>query len=211
MSKKVIAICGSQGAGKDTTADRIIKIATEQGLKVGKIAFADRLKDMLSVLFDLPRDQLAGFTPESRAWREQELPKWSQRLGRPITPRYLLQQFGTELLREKFYDAIWIDCLKDSIEKSDLDIIIVTDCRYPNEMQALLEQGAKFIEVRRNTPDWYFKVMNDANYIPENIHKSEYSWIKPLHELDKDYLFEIDNNGTFEELYKQIDRIFGNL
>ena len=46
MSKKVIAICGSQGAGKDTTADRIIKIATEQGLKVGKIAFADRLKDI---------------------------------------------------------------------------------------------------------------------------------------------------------------------
>ena len=117
MVKKVLAICGLQGAGKDTTADKLIEIAKSKGLKVGKMAFADRLKDTIAVLFDLPRDQLAGFTPESRVWREQPLPKWSQRLGRSTTPRNLLQQIGSELLRDQFHENIWIDCLMDSIEK----------------------------------------------------------------------------------------------
>ena len=50
MTKKILAICGLQGSGKDTTADKIIEIAKSKGLKVGKMAFADRLKDMIAVL-----------------------------------------------------------------------------------------------------------------------------------------------------------------
>ena len=208
MTKKIVAICGLQGAGKDTAADEIIRIAESVGKKAGKMAFADRLKDMLSVLFDLPRDQLAGFTPESRIWREQELPKWSKRLGRPITPRYLLQHFGTELLRDQFCDSIWIDCLMDSIEKSDLDLIVITDCRYPNEMQALIEQGAKILEIRRNPPEWYYKVINNPEYIPDGVHKSEYSWIRPLQYLKDDYLIQIDNDGTLGDFYDKIISIY---
>lgn len=208
MTKKILAICGLQGSGKDTTADKIIEIAKSKGLKVGKMAFADRLKDMIAVLFDLPRDQLAGFTPESRIWREQELPKWSKRLNKPITPRYLLQYFGTELLREQFCDTIWINCLMDSIEKSDLDMIIITDCRYPNEMKSLIDNGGKIIEVKRHTPDWYYEVLNNPTYIPDGIHKSEYEWIRPLHCLKDEYYFEIDNNGTMDELFEKINDIY---
>lgn len=211
MTKKVLAICGLQGAGKDTTADKIIEIAKSKGLKVGKMAFADRLKDMIAVLFDLPRDQLAGFTPESRIWREEPLPKWSKRVGKPITPRYLLQYFGTELLREQFCDTIWIDCLMDSIEKSDLDMIIITDCRYPNEMKSLIDNGGKIIEVKRHTPDWYYEVLNSPKYIPDGIHKSEYEWIRPLHCLKDKYHFEIDNNGTMDELFEKINDIYEKL
>ncbi len=211
MDKKVLAICGLQGAGKDTAADKLIEIAKSKGLKVGKMAFADRLKDMIAVLFDLPRDQLAGFTPESRIWREEPLPKWSKRIGKPITPRYLLQYFGTELLREQFCDTIWIDCLMDSIEKSDLDMIIVTDCRYPNEMKSLIDNGGKIIEIKRHTPDWYYEVLNNPKYIPDGIHKSEYEWIRPLNCLKDEYHFEINNNGTIDELFEKIDNIYEKL
>lgn len=211
MAKKIIAVCGLQGAGKDTTADKLIEIAKSKGLKVGKMAFADRLKDMIAVLFDLPRDQLAGFTPESRIWREEPLPKWSKRVGKPITPRYLLQYFGTELLREQFCDTIWIDCLMDSIEKSDLDMIIITDCRYPNEMKSLIDNGGKIIEVKRHTPDWYYEVLNNPKYIPDGIHKSEYEWIRPLRCLKDEYHFELDNNGTMDELFEKINDIYEKL
>lgn len=211
MNKKVFAICGLQGAGKDTVADKIIKIAQSKSLKAEKMAFADRLKDMLSALFDLPRDMLAGFTPESRIWREQELPKWSKRLNRPITPRYLLQYFGTELLRDQFYSNIWIDCLMDSIEKSTSDIIIITDCRYPNEMKALIDNNIKIIEIKRNVPDWYYKAIKDPNYIPEGIHKSEYSWINPLYNLDSKYHITIENDGTIEDLFEKINNIYEKL
>lgn len=208
MVKKVLAICGLQGAGKDTTADKLIEIAKSKGLKVGKMAFADRLKDTIAVLFDLPRDQLAGFTPESRVWREQPLPKWSQRLGRSTTPRNLLQQIGSELLRDQFHENIWIDCLMDSIEKSDLDMVIITDCRYPNEIKSLIDNGGKIIEVKRHTPDWYYEALNNPTYIPDGIHKSEYEWIRPLHCLKDEYRFEIDNNGTMDELYDKIISVY---
>lgn len=211
MSKKIIAICGLQGAGKDTTADKIIEIAQSKGLKAGKMAFADRLKDTVAVLFDLPRDQLAGFTPESRAWREQELPNWTKRLGRSVTPRNLLQNIGSELLRDQFHKDIWIDCLLDSIEKSDLDIITITDCRYPNEMTSLLEIGAKFIQVKRNLPDWYEKVLQDQNYIPEGVHQSEYSWIRAVNALNDTQRFDLDNSGSFKYLYDQIFSIYNKL
>lgn len=211
MNKKIIAICGLQGSGKDTTADKLIEIAKFKGLNVGKMAFADRLKDTVAVLFDLPRDQLAGFTLESREWREQPLYNWSQRLGRPTTPRNLLQQIGSELLRDQFHENIWIDCLMDSIEKSDKDLIVITDCRYPNEMKSLINNGGKFIEVKRHTPDWYYEVLNNPTYIPDGIHKSEYEWIRPLHCLKDEYHFEIDNNGTMDELFEKINDIYEKL
>lgn len=208
MNKKIIAICGIKGSGKDTIADMLIEIGKSKGINVGKMAFADRLKDTISVLFNLPRDMLAGFTKESREWREQPLYEWSKRLAKPITPRFLLQFFGTDLLRDKFYDKIWIDCLLDSAKNSDLDIIIVTDCRYENEIASLAEKDAKFIEIKRNTPDWYYDVLNDK--YPENVHKSEYSFIKPLHDLTKNYI-EINNNGTLEDLHNKIIEVYEQL
>ena len=209
MNKKIIAICGLQGSGKDTTADKLLEIANFKGLKVGKMAFADRLKDTVAVLFDLPRDQLAGFTLESSEWREQPLPNWSQRLGRPITPRHLLQQIGSELLRDQFHKSIWIDCLMDSIEKSDKDLIVITDCRYPNEINALKLIGATFIEIKRNVPDWYYQVLDLDDYIPENIHQSEYKWIKEINNIPNK--IDLINSGTLEELYEKIYSIYEKL
>lgn len=209
--KKIIAICGLAGAGKDTIADYIIKSVKERNpeLKINKMAFADKLKDMISVLFNLDRNMLAGFTKEAREEREKVLPKWSKRLGKDVTPRTLMQEIGTELLRDQFYSDIWVACLEDTMETSNNDIIIITDCRYVNEINLLESLGANFIEVIRDEPLWVDDFVKTGN-IPANIHQSERNWIKPIKAMTLNK-YTIMNKSSLSDLYNSIDNIYQDL
>ena len=92
----IIGICGLIGSGKGTVAD----ILVEQGFT--KVSFADKLKDGVATIFGWDRALLEGDTDESREWREQTDEFWTEETGRTITPRIVLQEFGTECMREGF-------------------------------------------------------------------------------------------------------------
>ena len=99
---KIVAICGFQGSGKDTLASILIE---KYGYK--KLSFAGAVKDVASVVFSWDRKMLEGDTKESREWREKVDEWWSKKLGLPnLTPRYILQQFGTDLFRNHFHKDI---------------------------------------------------------------------------------------------------------
>ena len=100
----LIGIVGLIGSGKDTVAERLVE-------KHGYIkdSFAKSLKDAVAAMFNWDRDMLEGDTVSSRHWREQADPFWSQRLGKSVTPRWVLQHFGTEVMRGHMYDGIWLD------------------------------------------------------------------------------------------------------
>ena len=93
----IIGICGLIGSGKDTIADHLVK-----DHNFVKISFADKLKDTVATLFEWDRDLLDGKTEQSRLWREQEDHFWSKELKKKVTPRYVLQVFGTECMRDGF-------------------------------------------------------------------------------------------------------------
>ena len=91
----IIGICGFKSSGKDTIADYLIQ---NYGFK--RLSFASALKDIISIMFDWPRDKLEGLTKEDREWREQIDPWWSKTLNiQLLSPRYVMQYFGTDLLR----------------------------------------------------------------------------------------------------------------
>ena len=106
----IIGICGLIGSGKDTIADFLVK---EHNFK--KLSFADKLKDSVAEMFEWDRQLLDGKTDESRAWREKSDEFWSKEMGRDITPRYVLQVFGTECMRDGFYDGVWVSLAKKKI------------------------------------------------------------------------------------------------
>lgn len=198
----IIGVCGLIGAGKDTIADYLVNIH-----EFRRDSFAATLKDACAAVFGWDRVMLEGRTKSSREWREQPDEWWSQRLGREITPRYILQYWGTEVCRRGFHDDIWIASLENKLRTAQDDVVI-SDCRFPNEIQAIRAQGGAVIRVKRGSdPEWY-AIAEHANRGTEfasvalqnlGVHASETSWI------GTDFDRVIDNNGTLDELYQQIN------
>lgn len=54
-----------------------------------------------------------------------------------VTPRQLMQWWGTEAIRKTAYDEAWIDCVKHDIRTSLTQVAIVTDARFDNEVESL--------------------------------------------------------------------------
>jgi hypothetical protein len=185
----IVGICGLQCSGKDTLGNILVK---NFGFK--KLSFADVLKDIVAIIFSWPREMLEGATNESRIWREQVDTWWSNKLNIPnLTPRYILQYIGTDLFRNHFHSDIWITIIEYKLQL--YPNIVITDCRFPNEINLLKNYGAKFIKITRGlSPNWF--ILYESNQIeqPTDIHPSEYMWIKTKF----DYL--IDNNGSIQDL-----------
>ena len=130
----IIGVCGLIGSGKGTVADMLV---AEHGFV--KVSFADKLKDAVSEMFSWPRDMVEGDTNESREWREKVDEFWTEETGRTITPRLVLQEFGTECMRAGFYDGIWVSLVKKRILDNPTTNFVIPDTRFPNEIKMIQE------------------------------------------------------------------------
>jgi len=211
----IIGVCGLIGSGKDTIADYLQNIH-----QFRRESFASTLKDSVAAVFGWDRELLEGRTRQSREWREQVDPWWAERLNMPtLTPRWVLQYWGTEVVRRAFHDDAWIASLENKIRKSKDDIVI-SDCRFPNEINAIKRAGGLVIRVIRGPePKWYSlaQAVNEGptnitwslskdQLIKHNVHASETAWIGT--EFDA----VIDNNADgMDQLYRQINDLVLNL
>ena len=199
----IIGIAGFQGSGKDTIADYLQNI---YGFK--RDSFAATLKDAVAAVFGWDRELLEGRTTESRAWREQVDPWWANRLNMPdLTPRLVLQKWGTEVARKSWHDDTWIASLENKLARAHNDIVI-TDVRFPNEIRAVRDAGGIVIRVVRGPePDWFEsaivanqQVQSAVAYMQaQNIHPSEWAWIGTRFDA------VIDNNADgLDPLFSQV-------
>ena len=156
----IIGVCGFIGSGKDTIADYLTNF---HGYR--RESFANSLKDAVSAVFGWDRTMLEGRTKEAREWREQVDPWWAARLNMPhLTPRWVLQYWGTEVCRKSFHDDIWIASVENKLRNSKDDIVI-SDCRFPNEIKSIRDAGGIVVRVKRgDDPEWY-KDACDANAV----------------------------------------------
>lgn len=208
----LIGVVGFMGSGKDTVADMLI----ERGFI--KDSFARTLKDAASALFGWDRDMLNGTTNESRKWREQPDPYWAKETENPnFTPRLALQLLGTEAIRETFAQDFWVSTVVKRWLDAGQPNTVITDCRFPNEINAIRKHGGQVIHVHRGDyPDWYplltrinKKQHNDVDLVKfqtmllnkELPHSSEYAWI------GHDYDVILDNNGTLDQLNQAVNSI----
>jgi hypothetical protein len=191
----IIGICGLIGSGKGSVGD----ILVEQGYT--KVSFADKLKDGVASIFNYDRVMLEGDTDESRSWREQTDEFWSKETGRTITPRIILQEFGTDCMRNGYYDGVWVSLLKQQILDNPGDYVI-PDVRFRNEQDMIRELGGEIWRVQRgDVPEWYGCAMLDnttgGNLMEAyDIHSSEYKWI----DMNNKFNTTIYNNSTLGQL-----------
>jgi len=204
----IIGVCGFIGSGKDTIADYLVNFH-----EFRRESFASTLKDAVSAVFGWDRTLLEGRTKEAREWREQIDPWWAERLDMPtLTPRWVLQYWGTEVCRRGFHDDIWIASLENKLRNSK-DHVIISDCRFPNEIASIKNSGGKILWVKRGQlPDWYDLAVesNSGSNLAvqelkrRKIHASETAWV------GTDFDFVLDNNSTINDLYKQIESIISD-
>lgn len=188
----IVGVCGRIGSGKGTFADILVETYNFQ-----KLSFADPLKDCVASMFSWPRDLLEGDTEESREWREQQSQFWTRELGYTVTPRLVLQQVGTECMRQGFFDGVWVSLAKQALENNPHTDWVIPDVRFPNEIDMIRNQGGVVIEVQRGEiPEWVVEYKTQG-IEPEHIHPSEWRW------LDGTIDYIIDNNGSLDDLKNQ--------
>jgi hypothetical protein len=163
---------------------------------------------------------LEGRTKTAREWREQVDPWWADRLNMPnLTPRWVLQYWGTEVCRRGFHDDTWIASLENKLRNSS-DNIVISDCRFPNEIASIRRAGGRIVWIKRGAlPEWYDAALNvnrgpDGNMMwsssktkleSTGIHASETAWVGTKFDA------ELDNNGSIDDLYLAIKNLVSNL
>ncbi len=194
-----IGLIGLIGSGKNTVSDIL-----EKNHRYTKDSFAKPLKDCLSSIYGWDRAMIEGDTEDSRVFRETKDQYWSDRLGRDIIPRKELQFLGTDIMREHYHKDIWVESLIARIKGKDN--VVVTDVRFPNEMQALRDAGAVLVRVSRNDPEWLHSLINQG-VDPKWVHVSEKEWVKRLDLIN----YTIYNDSHIDSLAKTVSFLVGVL
>lgn len=201
----IIGVCGFIGSGKDTVADYLVNFHEYR-----RESFANSLKDAVAQVFGWDRTLLEGRTAQAREWREQVDSWWARRLNMPeLTPRLMLQLWGTEVCRLGFHDDIWIASLENKLRNSE-DNVVISDCRFPNEIKSLRAAGGVIVCVERGTQPHWTAIAAKANQgdikaqawlKKEGIHASETAWV------GTDFDFVLHNNSSIDSLYTQIQTV----
>jgi len=190
----IIGVCGLIGSGKGTVADILVET---HGFT--KLSFADSLKDGVATIFNWDRKLLEGDTKESREWREAIDPYWTKEVGFEVTPRLVLQLFGTECMRQGFHDNVWVSIVKQRILNNPEKNYVIPDTRFKNEIEMIRTIGGWVWEIKRNPlPKWFSKYRSDG-ISPVDIHRSEWDWA--LSHMD----VVIENDSDINWLKKMVD------
>ena len=206
----LIGIVGFIGSGKGTVGELLVANHDYESE-----SYAKALKDAAASIFSWNRAMLEGDTNESRFWREQRDRFWSEKLDiKNFTPRLALQWLGTEAGRRVFGENLWVAGVEKRWKEAGCPNTVITDCRFPNEIEMIRENDGKVIRIKRGPePSWYqlmlfhnkgysddddlekIKRMRIVDGIP---HESETAWIGC--QIDEIIL----NEGTLNELEKKI-------
>jgi hypothetical protein len=144
---KIIGFSGKMSAGKDTARNFLLLELKYRNIY--SVNFADALKQMVIDLFVPSEWNLSVLDLALDENKQKVLPS-----GRTI--REVLQWFGTEVCRSED-EACWINVYKKVVKKifdhNPASLVITTDVRFKNELQAIQELGGKVIRLLRNPFD----------------------------------------------------------
>ena len=191
--KTVYLISGKLQSGKNLFASYLKELFEKDGQRVKTESFAQPVKDECKETFKPLVEYLQnnhGLEYNDDNWYENKT---------PLT-RMLLQIYGTDIFRNRVNKNWWVDKLARRIQQSEADVFLITDVRFPNEINQMKWHSGTFelIPIRIN----------------RNIERSDAVQHESETALDsyKNFRFTFDNNGSLEEVRnfaKQIAKYTG--
>lgn len=133
----IVGFTGRKRSGKDTAAAALV----QEGFT--RFSFAAPLKLMLRTLLDyqgVPEATIQEMLEGSL----KEAPSWF--LGNK-SPRHAMQTLGTEWGRNLIGENFWVETL--TIAARSTPLVVVSDVRFPNEVDAVRRNGGKVIRISR--------------------------------------------------------------
>lgn len=204
----IIGISGKMGSGKDTLGKILCELAPQYEIK----KYATKLKQIASLLSGIPikkfKDEEFKKNLMSSEWwtLNKPTPAYGD-MYNSMSVREFLQRIGTDALRDGLHPDVWVNALMaDYKVKSTFKGVtnyntnpiieyvpnwIITDVRFPNEVQAIVDRGGIIIRINRT----------DKSRINAD-HPSETA----LDNWDG-FNYVIDNNGTIEDLHAHAEAI----
>jgi len=183
-----------------TKKSKTEKTKTEKYKKRKIIAFADPIKKIAAVMFNLDHNMLLAETPETRILRETTTKKYST-CG-TLTGRTALEYLGTNVFRNNFDIDIWIKIFKRDVSvylKNGYSIMI-SDLRFVNEYIAIQRLEGKVGVI--------FKDEKELTLTEDDKKSHPAKWHFLRFANSKDVL-KIDNSGTIDELPNALESAFG--
>lgn len=177
---KVILISGKAQNGKDTVAGSLHKALIDDGKRVLVTHYADLLKYICRNYFG-----------------------WDG--NKDENGRQMLQYVGTDVIRKQ-NPTLWVDFVAMILKyfHENWDYVIIPDCRFPNEVSTMIDNGFDTIHLR---------VVRDNFESPLTEEQQKHPSETALDDVKPD--FYIKNNGTLDELNKTITKwikesLYGN-
>ncbi|MEK7499201.1 MAG: hypothetical protein AAB649_01190 [Patescibacteria group bacterium] len=211
--KSIISLTGNMGVGKDTMADYMVA-------KYGyvKVSMADPFKRIAKDVYEFSDEQLWG-PSEARNRDDMRYPRAD---GTFLSARIVTQLLGNELSRLA-YPETWIVYMKRVVEKiqqgyfysekqgaykvegkkSEYSGIIVSSCRFKNEIEAIKEMSGKTVRlVRPALPVETFLGAGVGNHLSEKEQLA-------LPDDFFDYVLEVPEG--LENFHQKIDAFMGTI
>lgn len=163
-NKIILAFSGRKQSGKTICSEFLKSLLLSNGYSSVEIYnFADPLKqDICMSMFGLTYAQCYGEDDQKNQLIDAY---WD---NKQLTARDLMQLIGTDLFR-KLNNNVWVNALINKINKSDNQIVIVSDCRFPNEIEAIKQNNGLVFRLTRDP--------HKSTHMSESIlDKENYDW-----------------------------------
>jgi len=187
-----IAFSGKKQVGKNEAAMFAEIYLNTLGFDVQQHAFAYQLKKFCMDLFGIPEEFIFGTDGD----KERITPLWwgnfplaiRKRYGKlrkaadtNLTIREMLQVLGTDIFRNMVDPNVWAVAPMRKRWEPSVDVVLLTDCRFPDEARAVWASGGDILRITRDTG-------------LEDNHESETALD------DMDFAHTYNNNGTLGDL-----------
>lgn len=171
---KIYIICGKARHGKDTIAEMIKNYYIEKKCDILNLQYSSYIKE---------------YAKKISNWDGSEETK----------PRELLQQLGTNIIRDKIDEAFFVKKLVDDIKVYSFffDVLTISDARFKIEVDIPRDNFQNVTIIRVNRPNFDNGLTEE-----QQLHRTET-------DLDdyENYDYIIENDGSLDDLKEKVIEI----